>query len=377
MTNDFLPRGLKDYSMEETELRDSISNKIFEFLKRGGCNEIEPSLIDFASNLEMEKNFSDNLFKFIDKNGKLLAISGDITPSIVRMLHSFPMPQRVFYNQPVFNYVGDKYGNRSNKEFGAQIYGIKEAEGDAEIIALAVESIAECGIKDTKIILSHAYLFKSILNSYKISGDITQNDIKELVSTGKNDKINEVCSKIIATIAEKKGSISILQEVADGINNREAIDCLLRLFEIYQILSEYGFAENIIFDFGYLSDIPYYNGMIFKILKNSDTLVEGGHFSGYKYTKEINAASCKYDIKQIINNTNSKQNIEDDKNILLGIANSIAALNKAYKVKKSLMESDVKIFTLYKVSKEDLNMRAKNADIANVIYINEKGEIEN
>lgn len=375
MKNDKLPQGLSEFSLEETRQREELAEKLFTVLKKEGFCKIEPSQIDFAKNLEMERNSSDALFKSIDSDGKLLAFAGDITPSAVRLLEGAVLPQRVCFDRPDYSFKPLKNGARVSQCCGGQLYGIADAEGDAEIITAAYDSLSLNGVKNVKITLSHAFLFRSIIYSYKPTEDITAEDIRLLVETGKCDKLNEVCAGAVTSLAKQKGDIKVLQQVAEGINNKEAIDCLLRLFEIYQILAEYGLGDALEFDFSYMPAVSYYNGMVFKLTVEERTLLEGGHFNGTKNSSTVIGAGFKYDLDGIMSILHTGEE-QDDPNIVLGVANGIAALNKARKIKLSLMESDVKINTLYKVTKEECKKIALQCKTANVIYINDKGELE-
>ncbi|HKL73298.1 MAG TPA: ATP phosphoribosyltransferase regulatory subunit [Clostridia bacterium] len=375
MKNKRLPQGLSELSLEESRNVQELTDKLFAVLKKEGFSKIEPSQIDFAKNLEMEQNSSDSLFKSIDTDGKLLAFSGDSTPSIMRFVEGEQLVQRVYFDRLNYSFIPNKNGNRVSRECGAQLYGIADTEGDAEIITACYDSLVQNGIKNLKITVSHAFLFKSIIYSYKPTEDITTEDIRVLIETGLCDKLNEVCIAAVTTIAKQKGDIKVLQEVAEGINNREAIDCLLKLFEIYQILAEYGLDESLEFDFGYMPSASYYNGIVFKISNEEKKLAQGGHFSGTKFASAVIGTGFKYNINNIISiiNAESKGN---DTEVILGIANSIAALNKARKIKLSLMESDVRINTLYKVTKAECYDIALQCKTENVIYINDKGELE-
>ncbi|NLL55680.1 MAG: hypothetical protein GX242_00495 [Clostridiales bacterium] len=370
-----LPNGLTEFSLAESRQHEEIVGKLFEILKKEGFNKIEPSQIDYAKNLEMEPGSADFLFKSIDSDGKLLAFGGGITPSIVRMLDGETHIRRVYFDRPCYLFSPLQEGSRLTWECGAQVYGIKEPEGDAELITACYDSLVFSGIENIKITLSHSFLFKSIIYSYKPSQEITSKDIKDLIKTGKCDKLNDVCTNAIITLSKQKGDITVLQQVAEGINNKEAMDCLVRLFEIYQILAEYGLEDIIEFDFGYMPLESYYNGMSFKISADDKTLAEGGTFSGVKYTSVIAAVGFKYNLYNVMSILDTKQN-QNDSNIILGVANTIRALNKARKIKLSLMESNVQVNTLYKVTAEECKEIAAQLNIENIIYVNEKGDLE-
>lgn len=375
MKNDRLPQGLIEFSLEDSKRHQELTSKLFNVLIKEGFSKIEPSQVDFAKNLEMERNSSDLLFKSIDSDGKLLAFAGDITPSIMRLLDGETQIKRVYFDRPNYSFRQLSNGSRVSQECGAQIYGIKDAEGDAEIISASFDSLRLNGVEKVKIVLGHSFLFKSIIYSYKPTEGITTEDIRVLVETGKCDKLSDVCVGVVTTLARQKGDINVLQQVAEGINNREAIDCLLRLFEIYQILAEYELEDMIEFDFGYMPSAPYYNGMIFKIESDDKVLVEGGNFTGSKYTSLVTATSFKYNLSSIMSIIDTDTS-KDDSNVVLGVANGVASLNKARKIKLSLMESNVQIHTLYKVTKEECRSIAVQLGVQNIIYINDKGELE-
>ncbi len=375
MKNNRLPQGIKEYTTEEAVKREELTQKLFTVLKKEGYMRAEPAFVDFAKNLEMERNSSDTLFRSFDSDGKLLAFAGDITPSIIRYIEGDILPKRVYFDRMAYSFMPNARSARVADMCGAQVYGITGAEGDAEIIAAAYDSLVFAGIKDVKITISHGFFIKSVIYSYKPTEDITAEDIKVLVETGRCDKLNEVCVAAVNALAKQKGDIKIMKEAAEGINNKEAIDCLLRLFEIHRILAEYGLADAVEFDFGYMSDTSYYNGMIFKLTKDGSVLAEGGHFTGIKNSGNATGCAFKYELNNIIKVLEAIVPA-DDKKILMGISSGDEALAKARKIKISLMESDVRVDTVYNVTKAECKNAAVLRNIENYIYINDKGEIE-
>ena len=63
-------------------------------------------------------------------------------------------------------------------------------------------------------------------------------------------------------------------------DNHQAIAAVERLEEIYQILKIYGYEKYISFDFGMVSKIQYYTGIIFQAYTygTGEPIVKGGRY---------------------------------------------------------------------------------------------------
>ena len=76
------------------------------------------------------------------------------------------------------------------------------------------------------------------------------------------------------------GSREVLERARELTSNPEALKAVARLEEIYEILKLYGCEKYISFDFGMVSKIRYYTGIIFQAYTygTGEPLIKGGRY---------------------------------------------------------------------------------------------------
>src|SRR5262249_11206619 len=77
------------------------------------------------------------LYRFVDRDGALLALRSDFTPMLARLLAprlaSLDLPLRLFYRGDVLRYQIERAGRqREFYQLGAEILGLPGEEGEAE-----------------------------------------------------------------------------------------------------------------------------------------------------------------------------------------------------------------------------------------------------
>ena len=78
------------------------------------------------------------------------------------------------------------------------------------------------------------------------------------------------------------GNHEVLDRARHLTDNQQAIAAVERLEEIYQILKIYGYEKYISFDFGMVSKIQYYTGIIFQAYTygTGEPMIKGGRYNG-------------------------------------------------------------------------------------------------
>lgn len=339
---------------------EEITSLLFDSLRKRGFEKCEPFDIEYAHRLTDENGI---LFKGMDFDGKALVFGGDSIPLILGQIQR-DEGKRLYFSRTAYNLLPDETGRRTRKECGACVVNLPSPESAAELILASYESLKALGLNG-KIFINHARLFKSIADSYHPLERVEQNDIALLLRDGKSNKINDACATVITAIAKLNGGTEAFFEAAESINNKESADCLAQLFDFSRILEKFGLDGRYQFDFSYLAQESYYDGMIFDIEIGGESVVRGGSID------DRNCTCFKYDLEKLLNLCTES----NEDRILLGVADSGAALAKANEITAQLTESDVRVFTLYKVSYDELKNYATNRNVENIIYINSAGEI--
>jgi len=144
------PTGVRPLLIEETARRRRIESRFVEVLERSGFAEIALPIIDYAEPYAalQARDSSKQSYRFIDREGELVALRSDFTPMVARALapavSSAALPLRVFYRGDVIRCDASRLGtNREMFQIGAEIVGDQSPDADAEILRAANEIAAK------------------------------------------------------------------------------------------------------------------------------------------------------------------------------------------------------------------------------------------
>ena len=181
-----IPKGLNDLLPGEVLKRRLLENRISKIFTQWGYQEIITPTFEFYEILAKGAGsiMKKEMIKFFDREGNIIAFRPEMTTSIARVastkMQLESKPSRLYYIGNVFRY-GDKVGNQ--REFcqaGVELIGVNSKEADAEIIALAVESLKNSGLRKFFIDIGHINLFNGIMQSIKVEEKRKQ-EIKEAI----------------------------------------------------------------------------------------------------------------------------------------------------------------------------------------------------
>jgi ATP phosphoribosyltransferase regulatory subunit HisZ len=142
------PTGVRPLLVEETARRRRTESRIVGLLEGAGFDEVLLPIIDYA---EPYASFASpdakrQSYRFIDRDGELVAIRSDFTPMVARALaptlDSMNMPLRVFYRGDVIRCEASRLGtNREMFQIGAEIIGDDSIDADVEVLELAASIV--------------------------------------------------------------------------------------------------------------------------------------------------------------------------------------------------------------------------------------------
>jgi ATP phosphoribosyltransferase regulatory subunit len=147
------PTGVRPLLIEEAARRRRIESRFVGQLERAGFAEVVLPIIDYAEPYAaiVPAAASRQSYRFIDREGDLVAIRSDFTPMIARALAPAiterDLPLRVFYRGDVIRCEASRLGtNRELFQIGAEIIGDPSAEADITALTFAAEMAREFGI---------------------------------------------------------------------------------------------------------------------------------------------------------------------------------------------------------------------------------------
>ncbi|MEG0641645.1 MAG: ATP phosphoribosyltransferase regulatory subunit [Clostridium sp.] len=279
-TKGFIPDGVEDINSLEFGMKDRVIEDINRVFRSFGYKQILTPTFEYYDLFnDIEGTIApEEMFKFIDRHGKILVLRPDVTIPIARMgLASYKQKKEAVkfsYSTSVYRMQsGENAGKAEFIQSGVEFLGESEIDADAEAIVIAIKSLLECGFKDFKIDIGEASYFKALIDETKLT-ILEINDIKKYIEaknfTGlefylEGINIEEKTKNVFLKLPMLYGKVdNVAQKAKDLCLNEKMEKAIESLLRIYEAVKEYGFEKYILADLGLVSHINYYTGLVFK-----------------------------------------------------------------------------------------------------------------
>ncbi len=276
MTNNKLhtPDGVNDTLPKQCALKSAALSCISSVYKSYGYFEIQTPTYEYI-NVFSGSN-KQELVKFIDTKGNILALRPDLTTGIARaaatkMSHQ-QFPLRVYYTGNAFA-MSNAYQGALQNEFtqaGIECLGTTSLEADAEVIAATIEAVLSTGITDFQLEIGHADYFKGLMEQAGFNSEQTE-DMRQLVDRKsfvgvaelvENCNIDDDLKNTILNLPNSFGGIDVIEK-QKGVGEKAA-NALADIKKVYEIICDYGYQDFISIDLGMVQKLNYYTGIIVK-----------------------------------------------------------------------------------------------------------------
>ncbi|VAX20252.1 ATP phosphoribosyltransferase regulatory subunit [hydrothermal vent metagenome] len=314
-----VPRGVKALLYEEASLKNWVENEVLSVFTKWGFQKTETPAIEFLHVLSkgLEQNDLRRIITFSDPagGGKPLALRSDVTPQIARIsattLKNRPAPIRLSYAESVFRSIAPGSGNRMEVfQAGAELIGSSTPETDAEIIAIAIESLTALGFNDIKIAVGHIGYVKETIESLGLGTEseklikqaIRKKDLNGIAKVLNAKPVNEKARTAIENITKLFGDVSLLDKV-ETVNDK-AEEAVKNLREVVAVLERLGLGDRVTIDLGEMRGFGYYTGVTFEgfIKGTGRSVLTGGRYDKLlsAYGADRPATGFAIDIDQVI-----------------------------------------------------------------------------
>lgn len=390
------PEGVRDLLPADCSIKLDIEKNINKVFNSYGYYNIETPTFEYYEvfNSEAGSISTNQMYKFFDRDGSILALKADMTPPIARVVateyNEQDFPIRLCYLSNAFRYNENYQGKlREFSQAGVELIGINSNNADAEVISIAVNSLLAAGLKDFRIDIGQVEFLDGLIAeagfkqeaAINVKDMIAQKDYIALEEMLDETRICENIKSVLIDLPKLVGSIDILESTKKILKNTKALNAIEKLKNLYNIFKAYNIDKYISFDLGMISHINYYTGIIFRgyTYGTGFSIIDGGRYD--KLIKEFGidkpAVGFAVRINEVLNAL-ERQKISENKNItnFLLVYNEESvynALSLAYKLRKnnynvenSLIEYDI-----------DKNLNyAKLKNIKNIIYFKDKNIFE-
>lgn len=287
-----IPAGFRDILCDEAAARRRLLAALAESFAERGYREIAPSPVEYLELYSRgHQSLRERAFRFLDRDDNLLALRADFTPAVARIVAG-PMagerpPLRLWYAGSVFRKTGSQRGAFSEmSQVGAELIGESSVDADAELLALLLTHLDRLDVRDARVHLNHAGIFRGILGELHFSektlrilrAEIDRKDIRALVDRLSALGVRPELQGQLQQIPRFIGAVRILREAHDAVTNRESRAAIEWLMVLAERLAPW--QDRLTFDLAEIDDLEYYTGVMCTVYSPSlnRELGKGGRY---------------------------------------------------------------------------------------------------
>lgn len=274
-----IPYGTRDFLPREAARKRAVEGALAQLFGSWGYDEVVTPTFEYLETLQVGSvsESEQHMFKFLDKNNRILALRPDMTTPIARTaatrLREAQPPLRLFYLTNVFRYEQAQAGRQCEfYQAGVELLGAPGPAADAEVIALAVAAMQQTGLTQFQISLGQVDFINGIMEESDLS-PLQRQQVKvamvrrDLVGLGEilaASGLSSAAQKFLQTIPILHGRQEVLDQAYQMAPNAVSKAALDNLSDILELLAGYGVEKYVNFDLGLIRDFDYYTGMVFE-----------------------------------------------------------------------------------------------------------------
>ncbi|MGB1936643.1 MAG: histidine--tRNA ligase [Akkermansiaceae bacterium] len=282
--------GFRDFTPRDCAVRNYLFSVWRDVAHRYGFSEYEAPIVE-STELYLKKTggeLATQLFRFEDQGGRDITLRPELTASLARIVganqRDFPKPLKWFEIGPCFRYEKPQKGRgREFIQFNADIIGEPSASADAELIALAIDTMLALGFSERDFVIraSDRHSWLQFCQQHDISDPSEFLPLIDRLEKLKPEALDEQLRAFNVT----------RQEVDDFINNPQNASPAFE--EIRANLDARGMGHFLELDLTIVRGLAYYTGAVFEIFdtqKSMRAVAGGGRYDGLLSTMSNGAA---------------------------------------------------------------------------------------
>ena len=322
------PEGVRDIYNDECEKKLILQDELLKVQKQYGYHPIQTPTFEFFDTFgrEIGTTPSKDLYKFFDREGNILALRPDITPSIARavatLFETEDFPIRLCYAGNTFiNHSSYQGRLKENTQLGAELIGVDSIEADAEMLAMVVDGLKKTGLKEFQVSIGHVDFIQSLFLAAGLEEDEAE-ELRTLIANRNFFGVEEVLDHMDVAdsvkeafhlLPELTGGAEILDQALSVAPEEKASQAIHRLKQIDELLHLYGVEDHVTFDLSMSGSYGYYTGIIFRAYTygTGDAVVRGGRYDHLleKFGKNTPSIGFAIILDELMNALN-RQNIQ-------------------------------------------------------------------
>lgn len=324
------PAGVRDYLPHAVTKLRRIEREVLACMDRWGYRQIMTPTMEYYDTVGVASSTSDQkLFKLLNKRGTTMVLRSDLTAPIARVMSSLlkdePLPVRLSYHANVFRAIEEEAGREAEFfQTGVELVGDDSPEADAEVIALAIESLKAAGVERFKIAMGHMGYLNGLLQQVLPERAEDQESLKQdLLNRDYVGYRNTIASLQLAPgqqeqlegILRLRGGREIAGQALEISSNDLARASIEHLCKVWEVLEAYDVSRHVLFDLTMLGDFSYYTGMTFEgyAAELGSPVASGGRYDKLlqQFGRAVPATGFAIKTNRILDGVQGSEIVED------------------------------------------------------------------
>lgn len=215
------------------------------------------------------------ILTFTDTDGRLMALKPDVTLSIIKNYRGGE--EKISYTEKVYRDTGSSGEFREISETGIERLGTVDEKAQTEVLSLARASLELISLEHI-LDVAHVGYISGLLKETKGRGSVKK-ELLRLVRT-KN-------AAGVRALDLDAGVSSVWEFLAEAYGDAATVSPSLAKMSLNEDMSASaaelaGTSEGANVDFSIISDMNYYNGLVFKgyVPGTTEAVISGGRYDG-------------------------------------------------------------------------------------------------
>ena len=285
------PRGTRDFTPAVMKSRMALEQLLEERARRHGFNRVQTPIFESLElfTAKSGEGVVSQLYAFEDKGGRPLTLRPELTAPVMRMvaeeMRMDTKPLRLSYFGQCYRYEEFKKGRyREFFQYGVELVGASGPLAEAEVIALAINMLDSCGLKNWQIRIGHVGILKDALTGLGLSDQIEQGANEAAVASAmrfldkgddaglarlfSSNGIDPSFSEPLRQLSQLQGGAETLEpareilSALDGVS-LESLDELKITLDAVSCLA--ATPPSLAVDLTVARGLDYYTGMVFEV----------------------------------------------------------------------------------------------------------------
>jgi len=273
--------GFSDWLPGPAARRRAVSDAFLDTFEAWGYGLVATPLVEPLDTVAagIGEGRQASLFRFMDADGSLLALVGERTVSVARVvatqLRDGPFPLRLCYAGPVLRNQALLGGRRRETlQAGCELIGSAGLAADAECVALAAFALESAGLGGVQIDVGHADFLPGLLEGAglddatreRVLQALQDRDLVAVEEALEGTEVGDAERSLLLRFPALRGGREILDAAAQGLRAERPLRALDDLHRLWDLLAAHGLNGGVLhLDLGAVRDWDYYTGPTFEL----------------------------------------------------------------------------------------------------------------